>query len=121
MSRKGKVIAIDLDETICTGSKGHENETVDGFHIGKYRHCVPIEDNIKKVNKLYEEGNYIIIYTSRGMGTLGGNLELIHKYLYEPTKRDLEKWGVKFNQLVFGKIFYDLLIDDKVLNVKDWR
>lgn len=116
MDTKKKVIAVDLDETLCTGSKEYSSE-----HIGKYRHCVPIAEAVAKVNKLYDEGNTVIIYTSRGMGTLGGNLGVIYSELYESTKRDLDRWGIKYHRLVFGKIYYDVLIDDKALNVKDWK
>ena len=109
-----KIIAVDLDETLCTGSKPYSH-----LGIEKYKYCVPIRENVDKVNKLYEQGCEVIIYTSRGMGTLGGDLGVIYNTLYEPTKKDLEKWGVKFHQLVFGKIYFDVLIDDKVLNVAD--
>lgn len=109
-----KIIAVDLDETLCTGSKPYSH-----LGIGKYRYCVPIRENIEKVNKLHDKGHTIIVYTSRGMGTLGGDLGVIYNTLYEPTKQDLVKWGVKFDQLIFGKIYFDILVDDKVLNVKD--
>lgn len=114
VDKKQKIIAVDLDETLCTGSKPYSH-----LGIGKYSYCVPIQKNIDKVNKFYNEGHTIIIYTSRGMGTLGGDLGVIYNTLYEPTKRDLERWGVKFHQLVFGKIYFDVLIDDKVCNVED--
>ena len=32
------------------------------------------------------------------------------------TFQQLQDWGVKFHQLVLGKIYYDILIDDKVVN-----
>lgn len=109
-----KIIAVDLDETLCTGSKPYSH-----LGIEKYRYCRPLQDNIDRINKLHDEGHTIVIYTSRGMGTLGGDLGLIYNTLYEPTKQDLVRWGVKFDQLIFGKIYFDVLIDDKVLNVSD--
>lgn len=115
-SVRQKIIAVDLDETLCTGSKGHEIE-----HIQKYKYCIPIQENIDKINELHDKGYKIVIYTSRGMGTLGGDLGKIYNLLYEPTKADLIKWGVKFDELVFGKIFFDVLIDDKVLNIADFN
>lgn len=117
---KKKVIAVDLDETLCTGSKGHEEELIDGYAIGKYKYCTPIQSTIDKVNQLYDEGHKIVIYTSRGMGTLGGDLGLIYSKLYDSVRQDLDRWGVKYTQLVFGKIYFDVLIDDKVCNVRDF-
>lgn len=109
-----RIIAVDLDETLCTGSRPYSH-----LGIEKYKHCVPIQENIDRINRLYEKGCRIVIYTSRGMGTLGGDLGRIYNTLYEPTKADLVRWGIKFHELVFGKIYFDLLIDDKVLNVSD--
>lgn len=111
---KQKIIAVDLDETLCTGSKPYSH-----LGIGKYRYCTPIQENIDRINELYNQGHKIIIYTSRGMGTLGGDLGVIYNKLYEPTKADLQKWGVKYHELIFGKIYFDVLIDDKVCNVTD--
>jgi len=31
----------------------------------------------------------------------------------------LNEWKVKYNQLIMGKIHYDVLIDDKALNSSD--
>ena len=81
---KQKVIAVDLDESLCTGSKPYSH-----LGIEKYRYCVPIQENIEKINKLYDQGCRIVVYTSRGMGTLGGDLGVIYNTLYEPTKADL--------------------------------
>lgn len=112
--KRRKVIAVDLDETLCTGSKPYSH-----LGIEKYKYCVPIQENIDKVNKLYERGCEIIIYTSRGMGTLGGDLGEIYNRFYNPIRSDLQRWGVKYHKLIFGKIYFDVLIDDKALNVKD--
>ena len=42
------------------------------------------------------------------------------KIVLKLTKQQLEKWGVKYDELKFGKPFYDLFIDDKNINSKDW-
>lgn len=112
--KRRKVIAVDLDETLCTGSKPYSH-----LGIEKYKYCVPIQENIDKINKLYEQGCEIIIYTSRGMGTLGGDLGEIYNRFYNSIRSDLQRWGVKYHKLIFGKIYFDVLIDDKALNVKD--
>lgn len=108
---KLKTIAFDLDDVICSRPNGYE-------HLGpnKYDYCEPDQSVIDLVNSLYEEGNKIVIYTARGMSQYKGNVALIYSELYSKTTHQLNDWGLKYNQLVMGKIHYDLLIDDKVLN-----
>ena len=50
-----KVALIDIDETIC-------------FYSGKrqYHLAEPSQENIAKINKLYDEGWKIVYWTARG-------------------------------------------------------
>jgi hypothetical protein len=111
---KLKTIAFDLDDVICYRSSKYE-------HLGpnKYDYCEPDQSVIDLVNSLYEEGNKIVIYTARGMSQYKGNVALIYSELYSKTIQQLNDWGLKYDQLVMGKIHYDLLIDDKALNSSD--
>jgi hypothetical protein len=68
------------------------------------------------VNKLWWQGFTIKIYTSRGMSSLKGNVNEIYSKLYALTIESLEKWGIKYDTLVMGKMHYDLLIDDRAVN-----
>lgn len=78
----------------------------------KYESAFPIPKAIYKVNLLYEEGNTIVMWTARG--TVSG-------IDWEPlTRRQLREWGVNFHELKMGKPAYDLFIDDKNINSKDW-
>ena len=111
---KLKIIAFDLDDVICYRSKEYE-------HLGpnKYDYCEPDQSVIDLVNSLYEDGNKIVIYTARVMSQYKGNVSLIYSELYSKTIQQLDSWGLKYHQLVMGKIHYDLLIDDKALNSSD--
>ena len=40
----------------------------------------------------------------------------IYTHLYTKTNEQLNSWGLKYHQLVMGKIHYDILIDDKAIN-----
>lgn len=111
---KQKTIAFDLDDVLCERESGLEYLGVD-----KYDYCVPIQKNIDIVNSLYDDGHKIIIYTARGMTVFSGNVSDIYSNLYDKTFNHLNKWGIKFHQLVMGKISYDVLIDDKCLNSID--
>lgn len=110
------IIAVDIDDTLCTRPEEAE-------HLGsptKYEYCVPILDMIEKVNVLYDRGNTIILYTSRGMSSIGTNVEDIDKKLRKVTEQKLNEWGVKYSKLVFGKIHFDYLIDDKALSISEF-
>jgi len=111
---KLKTIAFDLDDVICSRPNGYE-------YLGpnKYDYCEPDQSIIDLVNSLYEGGNKIVIYTARGMSQYKGNVALIYSELYSKTIHQLNAWGLKYNQLIMGKIHYDLFIDDKALNSSD--
>lgn len=96
------VIYIDIDDTICI-SPDKPNYTT----------STPIVENIDKANKLYDAGHIIVYWTARGTATGVDWSDL--------TKKQLNMWGVKHHSLKFGKPAYDLFIDDKNLNVLDWK
>jgi histidinol phosphatase-like enzyme len=93
-----KIIYVDIDETICKTSEDR-----------KYENSEPIQQNIDKINKLYDEGNTIVYWTSRGS----------RKQInwYDLTYKQLNEWGVKFHELRVDKPYYDLFIDDKTLRI----
>ena len=91
------IIYVDIDETIC--------ETPD---CRNYSLAQPIVNNIKKINKLYDEGKTIVYWTARGTGS-GIDWS-------QTTKEQFIQWGVKYHDLKFGKPIYDLFIDDKNIN-----
>lgn len=96
------VIYIDIDETICNSPNKPD-----------YKNSTPIKENIKKANKLYDEGNIIIYWTARGTVTGMDWSDL--------TRKQFKEWGVKYHDLKFGKPYYDLFIDDKNMNTKNWQ
>jgi histidinol phosphatase-like enzyme len=94
-----KIIYVDIDETICNTDKSRN-----------YKDAQPIFKHINKINKLYDEGNTIVYWTSRGS----------RKQInwYDLTYKQLNDWGVKFHELRVDKPYYDLLIDDKSLIIE---
>lgn len=97
-----KDIYVDIDNTICR-TKGMD-----------YENSVPIYENIEKVNKLYDTGEYTITYwTARGQKT---GINWLHV-----TLEQFKKWNVKYHNLKLTKPPFDILIDDKVINsIWDW-
>ena len=105
-----KTYVIDLDHTLCD-TKRFVDET--GRESWEYYKSTPYYDRIKKVNKLWEDGNTIIIETARGCGS-----KLNH---YEQTFNQLRSWGLKFHTLRTGvKFGADYYIDDKAINSEDF-
>lgn len=95
---KKQVYVIDLDKTLLDGPCYAESE--------------PIPGRVEVVNRLYDEGHTIILYTARG-ATSGGNW-------FRVTYDTLIKYGVKFTELRMGKFHYDVWVDDKAINDKDF-
>jgi hypothetical protein len=50
------------------------------------------------------------------MGRNKDNPKLIKASQKNFTKKQLEKWGLKYNKIFFGKPSYDILFDDKSYN-----
>ena len=96
------IVYIDIDETIAN--------TPDDRN---YSNSTPIEENIAKANKFYDEGHTVVYWTARGSGT---GIDW-----YDVTKEQLVRWGAKHHDLKLGKPMYDLFIDDKAINSEDWK
>ncbi len=94
------IIYVDIDETILmTQNMDYENSQ-------------PMYDRIEKINKLYDKGNTIIYWTARGTGS--------GKDWSDVTKKQFERFKVKYHDLKFGKPIYDLFVDDKNINSEDF-
>ena len=102
-----KTYVIDVDGTICDWEPGRD-----------YTLSQPLTERIKVINKLYDEGNYIIYFTARAMGRFSGHSHFIaaekaKEVLFDLTKQQLDDWGVKYHELIMGKPHADYFIDDK--------
>lgn len=99
---------FDIDGTICDtpfNEKGNPD----------YRNAKSIPYMVDRINQLYDEGNYIILMTARGRGSGIDQSEI--------TKKQLDEWGIRYHELepMFHKPNADLFIDDKGINVEEWR
>jgi len=89
-----KTFCIDIDGTLCSLTTDH-----------KYHLAEPDLDMIYLVNELYDAGNYIKIFTARGMVS-GMEFE-------EITRKQLREWGLRYHELIMNKPSADYYIDDK--------
>lgn len=70
----------------------------------------PNERMIKIINQLYDYGNKIVLFTARGYVT--------GKDWSQVTAAQMERWGVKYHELKFGKPNADYYVDDKMLSLE---
>lgn len=90
---------FDLDGTICDSG------------LKDYSIAEPDEAIITLINKLYDNGNTIIIFTARG-ATSGKDWRSV-------TEDQLKMWGLKYHQLIMGYP-KDLVIDDVAITPEDF-
>jgi phosphoglycolate phosphatase-like HAD superfamily hydrolase len=99
---------FDIDGTLCSNTNG------------EYRSAKPMTERIDDVNALFDAGNYIVLFTARGMASSRGNKLLARIRWWKITKSQLGDWGVKYHELEFGKPAGDYYIDDKAISDLDF-
>ena len=72
---------FDIDGTLCTNTQGD------------YSKAKPFVKRIQKINELFDQGNRIILFTARGMGTNDNNVEIAKSKWEALTKEQLTVWG----------------------------
>lgn len=91
---------FDIDGTLCTNS------------YGEYETAQPCREMIDQVNRLYDAGHYILLFTARGTTTGLDWREL--------TEHQMAAWGVRHHELLLGKPEADAYIDDKGMSLEEW-
>jgi CMP-N-acetylneuraminic acid synthetase len=94
----GKTFVFDIDGVIATITPGND-----------YSLAGPLADNIRRINRLHDAGNTIILFTARGSAT-GINWS-------EVTHRQMAEWGVRHHRLMLGKPAADHYVDDKMMGL----
>ncbi len=95
------IVYVDVDETICITPEDRN-----------YENSTPIKKNIKKINKMYDNGDTIVYWTARG--TVSG-IDWT-----ETTKKQLKEWGAKHHDVKLGKPHFDMYICDKSFNAMEF-
>jgi capsule biosynthesis phosphatase len=103
-------IVIDLDGVICNLKK--DNQT--------YEDVIPLPDVIEKMNELKKQGHYIIINTSRHMLSTNHNIGLINKKVGKITLDWLDKYSIPYDEIIFGKPYGTVYIDDSAKRFQGW-
>lgn len=103
-------LCIDLDGVICQLRLEHQN----------YQDLKPTDGAIEKLNSLKAQGHYIIIYTARRMKTHKGNTARVIADIGKITLDWLAKYDIPFDEVMFGKPWADIYIDDNAFRFSDW-
>ena len=104
-------ICIDLDGVISTLKK--ENET--------YADVKPIDGAKEKIQQLRKNGHHVIIFTARHMKTCNGNVSKVIAKIGKITLDWLDLYGIEYDELLFGKPWADVYIDDNAFRFLNWE
>lgn len=99
---QSKRFLIDIDGVIT------KEKRLKRFDYKYIYSLIPISDVIRKIRKLYKEGNLIFLYTSR------------EEYLRKPTEDWLKKIKVPYHKLIMEKPNGEYYVDDKNLSVESF-
>lgn len=102
-------VCFDLDATLVTPPTVR----------GDYSTCKPIQRTIDLCNYLKRMNHYIIIHTARRMLTHSGNVGAVIRDVGKVTIHTLERFNIQYDELLFGKPYADVYIDDKAVNAND--
>ena len=102
-------VIFDLDNTIVTYPNIYKN----------YKSVSHINHIKKFIKYLRDNGNEVIIYTSRNMVTCNYNVGKVIKNVGLTTIESLQQMGIEYDELYFGKPYGDIYIDDKGFNPYD--
>jgi len=104
-------ICIDIDGVIAAFRKPDET----------YSDCRLIDGAKEKIEKLFSNGHYIMLFTARHMKTCNGNAALTVSKIGKITLDWLEKHQIPYHEIHFGKPWADVYIDDNALRFSSWK
>jgi capsule biosynthesis phosphatase len=100
-------VFVDLDDTLCFPNHSEKPSEL------KYGEAAPNWPMIEHIRSLHSAGNHITIWTARRMLTHIGDVERVIADIGQLTRDWLAKYAVPYDEIIFGKPYYDLIIDDK--------
>ena len=103
-------IAVDLDGTICEIKRDGQS----------YADLQPLPGAAERIRELRKAGYCIVIVTARNMATCDGNIGRVMKNVGLITLSWLERHGIEYDELHFGKPNADVYIDDRAVRFGSW-
>ena len=102
-----KKLVVDCDGVIAGKTQG-----------GDYAKAPPLKHGIEQVNKLYDMGYEITLFTARYGEREKGNIHRQYERGYREWTDWLEEHGVKYHHAYMGKPAGMIYIDDKAARVR---
>lgn len=103
-------ICIDLDGVICQLREPGQN----------YADLQPVPGAVEKLRQLRAAGHYIIISTARHMKTCEGNVGQVLARQGAVTLAWLERHGIEYDEIYFGKPHAQVYLDDNAMRFEAW-
>jgi len=103
-------ICIDIDGTICALRISGQS----------YADVEPLPGAVEKLTGFKRAGHYIILMTARHMATCQSNVGLVVARQGKTLIDWLERHGIPYDELWFGKPHADVYIDDNALRFESW-
>lgn len=98
-------ICLDVDGTLCELKSRHDD----------YATVRPLPHAAEAIRQLRAAGHYVILATARHMKTCGANVGLVVARQGPTLIEWLNRHGIEYDELWFGKPHADLYVDDKAL------
>lgn len=103
-------IVFDLDDTICrTANRDYDNSSEISAVVSK----------IRELRETLPDAE-IVVHTSRGMASCGGDVEAAEKKNRPTVEKWLSDHGIWVDGIVFGKPLADIYVDDKGMTAEDF-
>ena len=103
-------IVIDLDGTICPIKQPGES----------YADLAPYPGAAERIRAWRAAGHYVIVQTARNMATCESNLGRVLKNVGKITLDWLDRHGIEYDEIYFGKPNGEVYIDDRALRFSEW-
>jgi len=103
-------ICIDLDGVVCRLRGPGQN----------YADLEPVPGAIEKLRQLKAAGHYLIISTARHMKTCDGNVGRVVARQGKVTLDWLERHGIEYDEIHFGKPHAQVYLDDNAVRFESW-
>lgn len=103
-------ICIDLDGVVCELRRPGQ----------EYGELDPVPGAVEKLRALRAAGHHVILCTARHMKTCDGNVGLVVARQGLTTLQWLERHGVEYDEIHFGKPHADVYLDDNAMRFESW-
>lgn len=104
-------ICFDIDGVIANFKAPNQN----------YSDVLPIEGASEVIRNLRLGGHEVILHTARQMKTTNGNVSKVLAREGKNLFDWLEKHEIEYDEILFGKPYADLYVDDNAIRFTSWK